>query len=292
MIFFFKPYLILCCDADALWFAEGTKILIESLGKRSAWVGVCTRDRENSARVSVGKLGPRSCRECVGQTEAHLSWGALLTQLPPRCHGSPSCTGSSVRKGKSLPESRSCRSLVGCRLLSVCHPLGQSCQGWGQDLATSKPCCHGQCGSAVASEAWTISSSLCPICAHGIAGRGTAKLSVQFSPLRLPAPRQMCVFRSHELSRLGTSCNLAETSKEYPDVAGSSVRWGQPRTNSVLVRAMVLLACRLPKRKPLLISWWLVATRTSRTFHSQLLQSECHWLSPLLIHLIFCCDLN
>lgn len=112
-------------------------------------------------------------------------------QLPPRCHGSPSCTGSSVRKGKSLPESRSCQSLVGCRLLSVCHPLGQSCQGWGQDLATSKPRCHGQCGSAVASEAWTISSSLCPICAHGIAGRGTAKLSVQLSPLRLPG---RCVF--------------------------------------------------------------------------------------------------
>lgn len=170
--------------------------------------------------------------------------------------------------------------------------LGQSCQGWGQDLATSKPPCHGQCGAAVVSEVWTIPSSQCPICSHRIAGRGIAKLSVQFSFLRLPAPRQMCLCRSHELSRLGTSCNLAETSKEYPDVVGSSVRWGQPRTNSVLVGAVVLLAYILPKRMLLLISWWLVATRTTRTFRSQLLESECQWLSPLLIHLIFCCYLN
>lgn len=156
---------------------------------------------------------------------------------------------------------------------------GQSCQEWGQDLATSEPLCHGQCGAAAASEVWTIPGSLCPICAQVMAGKGTAKLSVQFSPLTLPAPRQMCVFSSHGLSRLGTSCNLAEISKEYPDVAGSSVRWGQPRTNSVLVGALVLLASRLPHTKLLLISWWLVATRTTRTFRSLLLESECHWLS-------------
>lgn len=150
----------------------------------------------------------------------------------------------------------------------------------------------GHCGAAVGSEVWTIPGSLCPICAHMIAGSGTAKLSVQLSPVTLPAPRQMCVSRSHDLSRLGTSCSLAETSKEYPDVAGSSVRWGQPRTNSGLVGAMVLLASRLPKRKLLFISWWLVATRTTRTFCSQLLESECHWQSPLLIYLIFCYDSN
>lgn len=141
----------------------------------------------------MGKFGLRLCREHVGQTEAHLSRGALLTQLPTRCHDSPSCTVSCVRKGKSFLESGSCWSLIGCRLLCVCHPPGQSCQGWGQDLATSQPPCHCQCGAAVASEVWTILSGLCPICAHGIAGKGVAKLSVQFSPLRLPAPRQMCV---------------------------------------------------------------------------------------------------
>lgn len=150
----------------------------------------------------------------------------------------------------------------------------------------------GQCGAAAASEAWTIPGRLCPICAHVIAGKGVAKLSVQLSPLMLPAPRQMCAFSSHELSRLGTSCGLAETSEEYPDVAGSSVRWGQPRTNSVLVGAMLLLASRLPNRKLLLISWWLVATRTTRTFRSQLLESECHWPSPLLIYFVFCCNSN
>lgn len=147
-------------------------------------------------------------------------------------------------------------------------------------------------GAAVASEGWSIPGGLCPICAHEIAGKGTAKLSVQSFPLVLPAPRQMCVFRFHELSRLGTSCNLAETSKEYPDVAGSAVRWGQPRTNSVLVGVMVLLTSSLPNRKLLLISWWLVATRTTRTFCSQLLESECHWPSSLFIYLIFCCNLN
>lgn len=67
------------------------------------------------------------------------------------------------------------------------------------------------------------------------------------------------MFKSHELSRLGTSCNLAKISKENPDVTGSSVRWGQPRTNSVLVEAMVLLDSRFPKRKLILISSWLVA---------------------------------
>lgn len=48
----------------------------------------------------------------------------------------------------------------------------------------------------------------------------------------LPALSQLHVFRSHELSRLGTSCNLAEASKDNPEVAGSAVSLGQPRTNS------------------------------------------------------------
>lgn len=46
---------------------------------------------------------------------------------------------------------------------------------------------------------------------------------------------QLHVFRSHELSRLGTSCNLVEMSKDNPDVTGRAVSLGQPRTNSVLV---------------------------------------------------------
>lgn len=62
----------------------------------------------------------------------------------------------------------------------------------------------------------------------------------------LPALSQLHVFRSHELSRLGTSCNLAEASKDNPEVAGSAVSLGQPRTNSVLVGATVLPASSLP----------------------------------------------
>lgn len=111
-------------------------------------------------------------------------------------------------------------------------------------------------------------------------------------PLMPPALSQLSVFRSHELSRLGTSCNLAETSKENPDVAGSAVRLGQARTNSVLVGATALLASSLPNRKLLLISWWLVATRTTMISHSQMSESECRWPSPVLTYLIFCCDLN
>lgn len=123
---------------------------------------------------------------------------------------------------------------------------------------------HG--GAANASGVWTIPGGLCLVCADAqvIAEKWITRLSPQFLPLMLPALRKkkLSVFRLHELSRLGTRCNLAETSKENPDVAGSAVRLGQPRTNSLLVGAMALLAYILPDRKLLLISWWLVATRT------------------------------
>lgn len=229
----------------------------------------------------MGKLGPGHRRECVGQTEAHLSRGALFTQLPPRCMTHHPAQSACVREGESLPERGSCWSLIACRLFRVCHPLGRAVRHEDRTWPPPSHPAMASSGAAVASEAQTIPSSLCPICAHLIAGKGITKLSVQLFPLMLPAPRQMCVFRPHELSRLGTSCNLAETPKEYPDVAGSAVRWGQPRTNSVLIGAMVLLASNLPNRKLLLICWWLVATRTTRTFHPQLLEPECHWPSPL-----------
>ena len=129
-------------------------------------------------------------------------------------------------------------------------------------------------GAANAGKAWTIAGGLCLVCAdaHVIAGKRVTSLFAQFLPLMLPALSQLSVFRSHELSRLGTSCNLAEKSKENPDVAGSAVRLGQHRTNSVLVGATALLASSLPNRKLLLISWWLVATRTTMISPSQMLK--------------------
>lgn len=100
---FFKPYLMFCYDADALWFAEGTKISTESIRKHCAWVGVCTRDRENSSRVSVyGQAWPFPGGNVLDR-QAHLSQGALLTQLPPRCHDSPSCTVSLSKEGQIPP---------------------------------------------------------------------------------------------------------------------------------------------------------------------------------------------
>lgn len=139
-------------------------------------------------------------------------------------------------------------------------------------------------GAANTSEAWTIPCGLCLVSAdvHMIAGEWITQLLAQFLPLVLPALSQLSAFRSHELSRLGTSCNSADTSKENPDVAGNAVRLGQPRTNSVLAGATELLASSLPNRKLLLISWWLVATRTTMISHSQMLKSECHWPSPVL----------
>lgn len=144
------------------------------------------------------------------------------------------------------------------------------------------------------SEAWATPGGLCLVCAdaHVVAGKWKTQLLVQFLPLMLPALSQLSVFRSHELSRLGTSCNLAETSKENPDVAGNAVRLGQPRTNSVLVGATAWLASSFPNRKLLLISWWLVATRTTTISHALMLKSESHWPSPVLTYLIFCCNLN
>lgn len=149
-------------------------------------------------------------------------------------------------------------------------------------------------GATNASANATIPGGLCLVCAdaHVIAGKWITQLLAQFLPLMLPALRQLTVFRSHELIRLGTSCNLAETSKENPDVAGSAVRLGQPRTNSVPVGATALLASSLPNRKLLLFSWWLVSTRTTMISHFQILESKHHWPSPVLTYLILCCNLN
>lgn len=160
--------------------------------------------------------------------------------------------------------------------------------GLGRPCATSP---HSG-GAANANEVNAIPKSLCLVYvdAHVIAGKWIARLLAQFLPLILPALRQLSVFRSHELSRLGTSCNLEETSKENPDVAGSAVKLGQPRSNSVLVGAMELLASSLTNRELLSISWWLVATRTTMISHSQMFESECHWPSPVLTYFIFCCD--
>lgn len=131
------------------------------------------------------RLGKFFQSQCLWASLAQGAAGNMLDRqrhICPQEPCSPSCPpgamthhpaqSACVRKGKSLLESGSCWSLIGCRLLCVCHPPGQSCQGWGQDLATSKPPRHGQCGAAVPSEVWTIPRGLCPMCAHGIAAKG------------------------------------------------------------------------------------------------------------------------
>lgn len=196
----------------------------------------------------MGKLGPRE------EMEAHLCRGSpVCSAALPGAMTHPPALSACVMEGESLLASGSCWSLLEGRLLCMCSHPGQSCSGMetgpGRPRATLPLPRSGGAGNA--SEARTTPGGLCLVCADAavIAGKWITRLVAQFLPLMLPALSQLPVFKSHELSRLGTSCNLAETSKKNPDVAGSAVRLGQPRTNSVLVGAMALLASSRPNRK-------------------------------------------
>lgn len=209
--------------------------------------------------------------------ESHLCWGrSVCSAALPGALTQPPVLSPCVMAGKSLPVSSPCWSL----LTACAAALGNATRH--RDLTWPCPC-----NLAIATQrwgCWTTPCSLSRVCtdAHVTAGKWITRFLALFLPLMLPALRQLSVFRSHEHSRLGSSCDLAEASKESPDVAGSAVRPGQLRTNSVLVGAMALLASSLPNRKLLLIPWWLVATRTTMISHSPMLESECHWPSPVL----------
>ena len=81
---FCKSDLLFCYNADALWFAEGTKILSGSIEKHPAWVEVCTRDGEYSAGVSpCGQPWPKGPQGTGRERRRRISPGAaLFAQLP------------------------------------------------------------------------------------------------------------------------------------------------------------------------------------------------------------------